>query len=46
MITFFMTLTAHVFGKRAVEEHIWIIAMMLGFVELMITALVVGEMFK
>ena len=46
MITFCMTLMAHCFGRRSVEDYIWVVAMMLGFLELMVTVLVLGEMLK
>lgn len=46
MITFFATLIAHCFGRRPVEDYIWVIAMMIGFLELMVTALIVGEALK
>lgn len=46
MITFFVTLMAHAFGRRRLEDHIWIIALMLGVLEIMFTALVLGEAVK
>lgn len=46
MITFFMTLLAHCFGRRPVDEVIWVIAMMVGMLELLITGLAIGELLK
>lgn len=46
MITFFMTLLAHCFGRRPVDEVIWVIAMMVGMLELAITGLAIGELLK
>lgn len=46
MITFFMTLLAHCFGRRPVDEVIWMIAMMVGMLELLIAGLAIGELLK
>lgn len=46
MITFLTTLMVHCFGRRPVDEVIWIIVMMLGALEIMITGLMIGEMLK
>lgn len=43
MITFIATLLAHTFGKRRVEDHIWVISMVCSFCEVLfsIAAIVV-----
>lgn len=46
MITFFMTLLAHCFGRRPIDEAIWIIAVMLGILEIMFSALLLAGMMK
>lgn len=46
MITFFMTLLAHCFGRRPVDEVIWVMAMMVGMLELAITGMAIGELLK
>lgn len=45
MITFFVTLMAHCFGRRPVDEGIWIIAVMIGILEVMFSGLIIaGEL--
>lgn len=35
MITFFVTLIVHCFGRRPIEEdHIWLIALLIGLFEM------------
>lgn len=42
MITFFVTLMAHCFGRRPVDEVIWGIAVMIGIMEIMLVALLIA----
>ena len=46
MITFLATLMAHCFGRRPVDQAIWIIAVMIGIVEILFGALLIGGALK
>lgn len=46
MITFFVTMMAHCFGRRPVEDYMWVIAFMLGALEIMFGAIVFAEIMK
>ena len=46
MITFFVTLMAHCFGRRSVDDAIWVIAVMIGVLEIMFCALILAGMMK
>lgn len=45
MITFLATMMAHAFGKRSLPEMIWMLAAMVGVFELMMTGLLIGQIF-
>lgn len=42
MITFFVTLMAHCFGRRPVDEVIWIIALIISVLEIMFGAIILA----
>lgn len=46
MITFFMALMAHCFGRRALEDYMWVIAFFIGMMEIMFGALLLSEGIK
>lgn len=46
MITFFVTIMAHCFGRRPVEDYIWVVAMMIGMLELLIVGVSIAELIK
>ncbi|QPI18132.1 hypothetical protein POP15_084 [Pectobacterium phage POP15] len=46
MITFLVTLMAHCFGRRPVDEVIWIIAVMIGILEILFGALLIAGALK
>ena len=46
MITFFVTLMAHCFGRRPLDEVIWVIAVMIGVLEIMFSAIILAGMMK
>lgn len=46
MITFFVTLLAHCFGRRPVEEGIWIVAVIIGVLEIMFGAVLLAGLIK
>lgn len=46
MITFFVTLMAHCFGRRPLDEVIWIIAVMIGVLEIMFGAMLLAGAIK
>lgn len=46
MITFLATLMAHCFGRHPVDEVIWIIAVMIGIMEILFAALLIAGALK
>lgn len=46
MITFFVTLMAHCFGRRAVDKGVWIIAVIIGVLEIMFGAIILAGLIK
>lgn len=46
MITLFITLMAHCFGRRPVEDYMWVIAFMVGAMEIMFGAMLLVELIK
>lgn len=46
MITFFVTLLAHCFGRRPVDEGIWIIAVFIVGLEMMLGAVLLAGLIK
>ena len=46
MITFFVTIMAHCFGRRPVEDYMWIVAMMIGMAELLMIGMTISESMK
>lgn len=46
MITFFVTLLAHCFGRRPIDGLVWYVAVMIGILELMVSAVVLSVVLK